>query len=82
LDDSFKCALGLSGTVIGQLGRWEPGMLDLFREVAHHPNVEVLGQTYYHSVACLFDDLSEFEAQVQLHQRLMYEEFGVQPQSA
>ncbi|HUL62836.1 MAG TPA: alpha-amylase, partial [Methanocella sp.] len=76
----FKCAFSLSGTVVEQLGRWNPDVLDLFRDVAQHPNAEMLAQTYYHSIASLFDDLSEFEAQVRLHQRLMKDEFGVRPQ--
>ncbi len=77
LDDGFKCAFSLSGILVEQLERWSPDALDLFRQVAQHPNVEMLSQTYYHSIASLFDDLSEFEAQVRLHQRLMKEEFGV-----
>jgi alpha-amylase len=80
LDDGFKCAFSLSGTLVEQLGRWNPDTLDLFRKVAQHPNAEMLSQTYYHSIASLFDDLSEFEAQVRLHQRLMKEEFGVRTQ--
>jgi alpha-amylase len=80
LDDGFKSAFSLSGTLVEQLGRWNPDTLDLFRDLAHHPNAEMLSQTYYHSIASLFSDLSEFEAQVRLHQRLMKDEFGVRPQ--
>jgi alpha-amylase len=80
LDEGFKCAFSLSGTLVEQLGKWSPDTLDLFRDVAHHPNAEMLSQTYYHSVASLFDDLGEFEAQVRMHQRLMKDEFGVRTQ--
>ncbi|OPY28509.1 MAG: Glycosyl hydrolase family 57 [Methanocella sp. PtaU1.Bin125] len=81
LDDGFKCAYSLSGTLVEQLERWSPDTLDLFRQVARHRNAEMLSQTYYHSVASLFDDdLAEFEAQVRLHQRLMKDAFGVETQ--
>lgn len=77
LDSGFKCAFSLSGTVVEQLERWNRDALDLFKQVARHRNAELLSQTYYHSVASLFDDLSEFQAQVRLHQQLMKDLFGV-----
>ncbi len=80
LDEGFKCAYSLSGTLVEQLDRWSPDTLDLFRQVARHRNAEMLSQTYFHSIASLFDDLSEFEEQVRLHRRLMKEVFGVETQ--
>ncbi len=80
LDDGFKCAFSLSGTLVEQLERWNGDALELFREVARHPNAELLSQTYYHSVASLFDDPGEFEEQVRLHRRLMQDVFSVEPQ--
>ena len=81
LDEGFKCAYSLSGTLVEQLERWSPDVLDLFRQVARHRNAEMLSQTYYHSIASLFDDgLAEFQEQVQLHRRLMKDVFGVETQ--
>ena len=81
LDEGFKCAYSLSGTLVEQLERWNPDALDLFRQVARHRNAEMLSQTYYHSIASLFDDgLAEFQEQVQLHRRLMKDVFGVETQ--
>ncbi|HEY3273838.1 MAG TPA: alpha-amylase [Methanocella sp.] len=80
LDEGFKCAFSLSGTLVEQLDRWNADALELFREVARHRNAELLSQTYYHSVASLFDDLGEFEEQVRLHRRLMKDVFSVDTQ--
>jgi alpha-amylase len=80
LDEGFKCAFSLSGTLVEQLERWNADTLGLFRGVARHRNAELLSQTYYHSVASLFDDLGEFEEQVRLHRRLMKDVFSVDTQ--
>ncbi len=79
LDEGFKCAFSLSGTVIEQLERWRPDALGLFEQVAGHRNAELLAQTYYHSVASLFDGPEEFEEQVRLHKQLLKSVFGVGP---
>jgi alpha-amylase len=79
LDQGFRCALSLSGTVIEQLERWGKDTLDLFGQVAVHKNAEILGQTYYHSLASLFSHLEEFEEQILLHRGLMKDTFGVVP---
>ncbi|HMK46455.1 MAG TPA: alpha-amylase [Methanocella sp.] len=77
LDEGLKCAFSLSGTAIEQMERWSPDTLELFRQVARHKNTEILAQTYYHSLASLFDDFGEFEQQLKLHAKLMKDEFGV-----
>ncbi len=79
LDQGFRCAMSLSGTVIEQLERWGKDALDLFGQVAVHKNAEILGQTYYHSLASLFSDPEEFEEQIILHKRLMKDTFGIEP---
>jgi alpha-amylase/alpha-mannosidase (GH57 family) len=80
LDEGFKCAFSLSGTLVEQLERWNGDALELFRQMARHRNAELLSQTYYHSVASLFDDLGEFEEQVRLHRFLMRDVFSFEPQ--
>jgi alpha-amylase len=79
LDRGFRCSFGFSGTVVEQLERWSPDAYELFRQVARHPNVEVIAQTYYHSLASLFPDQDEFNAQVKLHRKLMKDWLGVRP---
>lgn len=80
LDEGFKCAFSMSGTLVEQLERWSPDTLDLFKQVAAHPNAEMIAQTYYHSVAGLFPDLSELKEQVSLHRALIHDVFSVTPQ--
>jgi alpha-amylase len=79
LDQGFRCGMSLSGTVIEQLERWGKDALDLFAQVAKHKNAEILGQTYYHSLAGLFEQQQEFEEQILLHRELMKDAFGVVP---
>jgi alpha-amylase len=79
LDQGFQCALSLSGILVEQLERWGKDALDLFTQVAEHKNAEILGQTYYHSLASLFKDQDEFEEQIRLHRDCMKETFGVEP---
>jgi alpha-amylase len=79
LDQGFHCTMSFSGTVIEQLERWGKDALDRFGQVAAHKNAEILGQTYYHSLASLFPNQDEFEEQVLLHRRLMKDTFGVVP---
>ncbi|HMK48316.1 MAG TPA: alpha-amylase, partial [Methanocella sp.] len=80
LDQGFRCAFSLSGTLVEQLERWNPEAFGLFKDVARHKNAELLCQTYYHSIASLFSDLSEFEGQVRQHRQLMRDVFSVNPQ--
>lgn len=79
LDEGFSCAFSLSGIVIEQLQRWSPDTLSLFENVANHRNCELIGQTYYHSIASCFSDKTEFCDQVHQHADLMHDLFGVRP---
>jgi len=79
LDEGFHCSFSLSGTFIEQLERWQPDVLSLFEQVARHRNTEMLGQTYYHSIAGCFGDKTEFFEQAKMHADLMYDLFRVRP---
>jgi len=79
LDEDFSCAFSFSGTLIEQLEKWSPDALALFEQVARHRNAEILGQTYYHSIASCFHDKTEFVEQVRMHTTLMHELFHVDP---
>ena len=79
LDDGFSCAFSLSGILIEQLERWSPATLSLFEDIARHKNTELIGQTYYHSIASCFPDKTEFQEQVRMHADLMYDRFRVRP---
>jgi len=79
MDEGFHCAFSFSGTLIEQLEKWQPDVLELFGHVARHRNCELLGQTYYHSIAGCFGDKSEFVNQARMHADLMYDLFRIRP---
>jgi alpha-amylase len=79
LDEGFRCSFSFSGTLIEQLEKWQPDVLSLFDQVARHRNSELLGQTYYHSIAGCFGDKSEFINQAGMHTDLMYDLFKIRP---
>lgn len=74
----FKVAFSITGTAIEQFRAWSPETLDSFKALADTGCVEFLGETYYHSLAFLYDT-NEFLAQVALHRELMKTEFGQSP---
>ena len=76
--DRFKVSFSMTGTLIEQLRSWRPDVLESFRALGRQGGVEFLGETYYHSLAFLFDQ-DEFLDQVVMHSRLMEEEFGCKP---
>jgi len=80
LDDGFSCAFSLSGILIEQLEKWAPDVLDLFVQIATHSNIELLGESYFHSLSGLFRTMDEFEIQVILHRDLMKDLFRVEPE--
>ena len=78
-EGEFSCSFSISGTLIEQMERWSKDTLDLFVQAARHKNCEIIGQTYYHSIASCFTDKSEFKEQVRMHADLMYEHFRTRP---
>lgn len=75
----FRLALSLSGTLLEQLRRWAPDALESFQALAATGGVELLGETYYHSLAGLAAP-EEFRAQVLAHRWLVEELFGRRPE--
>lgn len=74
----FKVSLSITGTVIEQLERWSPEALNSFKELVQTGRVEIVAETYYHSLA-FFYSRSEFEAQVKMHEHKIQELFGQTP---
>lgn len=78
LKGKFKVAFSITGTAIEQMKEFAPEALRGFKDLAKTGNVEFLGETYYHSLASLYDR-QEFSAQVQMHSELMWQEFQYRP---
>ncbi|HNT52092.1 MAG TPA: glycoside hydrolase family 57 protein [Candidatus Syntrophosphaera sp.] len=71
----FKIAYSITGTAVEQFKEYSPETLDSFKALVDTGCVELLGETYYHSLAYLFDT-NEFLDQVDQHRKLMQSEFG------
>lgn len=74
----FRLALSFSGIVIEQLREYAPEALTLFQELVKTGCVEVLAETYYHSLAVLFNE-EEYVQQLKQHAALIQETFNVTP---
>jgi alpha-amylase len=75
----FKLSLSITGTIIEQLERWSPETLQSFKDLVATGRVEIVAETYHHSLA-FFYSRREFEAQVEQHRRKVQEVFGQTPQ--
>lgn len=75
----FKISYSFSGVYLEQIKVWQPEVLKSFQELVATGRVEILAETYYHSLASLYSE-AEFIAQVEEHAKLVRELFGVRPQ--
>lgn len=73
----FKVSLSISGTFIEQAEAWAPDVLESFKRLVATGRVEILSETYYHSLA-FFYSRKEFEEQVEIHRTKIRELFGVE----
>jgi alpha-amylase len=74
----FRLNLSITGTFIEQAENWAPDVLESFRKLVKTGRVEVIGETYHHSLA-FFYSRDEFEHQVAKHAAKVEEIFGVTP---
>jgi len=78
-DGWFRVAYSLSGVFLEQIERYRPDVVESFVSLARTGHVEFLEETYYHSLAGLWDDQSEFRTQVEEHRETIRRLFGKQP---
>ena len=74
----FKVSLSITGTVLEQFERFAPQVLDSFKSLVSTGRVEILAETYHHSLA-FFYSRAEFERQVEMHADKIEKVFGVTP---
>ena len=74
----FKLSLSITGTVLEQLESYAPDTLKSFQDLVATGRVEIVAETYHHSLA-FFYDRNEFEAQVQMHRDKVQSVFGTTP---
>ncbi len=74
----LKLSLSLTGVLLDQLEETAPDVLNQFQELVATGRVEILSETYHHSLS-FFYNLHEFEEQVRLHKKRIESLFGVTP---
>lgn len=75
---NFALSLSISGTAIEQFQAWAPDVLDSFKALVDTGRVEIIGETYHHSLAFFYNN-EEFEHQVERHRRAVEDVFGTTP---
>lgn len=75
----FKISFSFSGIFLEQLKKFKPVLLKSFKDLVKTGRVEILSETYYHSLS-FFYSLPEFESQVELHKKTISDLFGKTPQ--
>jgi alpha-amylase len=78
-DGWFRIAYSLSGVFLEQLERSRPDVLASFQALVKTGHVEILDETYYHSLAGLWDDQREYGQQIQEHRAQVKRLLGVEP---
>ena len=78
-DKPFSVAYSFSGVFLEQCRAFRPEVLDSFVKLVETGRVEVMEQTYYHSLASLYENKSEFFEQVKMHKELIWDIFGLHP---
>ncbi len=75
----FKIALSISGNLIEQLEKYSPEALQSFKDLVNTGNVELIVETYYHSLSFLYS-INDFERQVQMHKDKLKRTFKKTPE--
>ncbi|MEK7395901.1 MAG: glycoside hydrolase family 57 protein [Candidatus Poribacteria bacterium] len=78
-DRPFKVSFSMSGTFLDQCVMFRPDLIDLFKKLYDTGCAEFLGETYYHSLASLYESHSEFKDQITMHSDKIEKLFGVKP---
>lgn len=77
----FSCSFSLSGVFLEQceqFGEVGKRVLENFQRLVKTGRVEILGETYYHSLSFLFSK-EEYAEQIRMHEKKVKKLFGVKP---
>ncbi|HSW81727.1 MAG TPA: glycoside hydrolase family 57 protein [Candidatus Saccharimonas sp.] len=75
---NFSLSLSITGTLLEQLEQWAPDVIDDFKTLVATGRVEILAETFYHSLAFFYSP-AEFARQVDMHTQKIQDVFGVTP---
>jgi alpha-amylase len=78
VEQGFKIAIGFSLSFIEQAQCWDPALLERFRKLVQHPNVELVAVEPTHSFVLLWDSV-QFVRRMRLAAERLEQIFGVRP---
>lgn len=78
-DGDFRISFSLTGTFVEFCQKYMPEVLDSFKELFKTGSVDMIEETYYHSLSSLFEDMDEFEDQVRMHNSMVKDIFNYKP---
>lgn len=74
----LKISYSFSGVLLDQVRQYLPELLNSFKKLVKTGRVEILSETYHHSLA-FFYSITEFERQVKIHDDLIKKIFRITP---
>ncbi len=74
----FRASYSFSGIFLDQMERWGRDVLESFQALVDTGRVEILDETYYHSLSAVFSE-REFSEQVSKHREKVQQLFGYTP---
>jgi len=78
IENNFPCSISISGILLEQLIELNSPILDLFKDYFKSGLGELVGETYYHSLASIWDD-EEFSNQIKFQEETLIKIFGIKP---
>jgi len=75
---NFKVSFSITGILMEQLEKYAPHALKSFQDLVNTGNVEIIGETYYHSLAWVYSR-EEFKKQVKMQEKKIKEVFNLKP---
>lgn len=77
-DGKFKVSFSITGVFLEQLEKY-PHVMESFKKIVDTGCCNIVGETYYHSLASAFS-LKEFKNQVRKQEKKLKDVFGVKPE--
>jgi len=74
-----KFAFSISGIFLEMCEKFNKPLLQSFKDLSKTGGIEFLSQTYYHSLASLYDEKEEFISQIKKHQQIIKKFFNFNP---
>ncbi len=78
-DGKFRISFSLTGTFVEYCNQYIPEVIDSFKNLFKTGAVDMIEETYYHSLSSLYDELDEFEEQVKMHNIMIKKLFNYKP---